>query len=613
MIAEVAIGLEIKKSFDYQAEAFAGLKRGSRVLVDFNNKKRVGFVVNIKKKQRVKFRLKPILAVLDRTAAFTENLLDFSKEVSLNYLYSQGDILEMMLPLALRKGRYFDESFLCRTNPRVPSDSGKITYIRENINTHVRFSNYREIVLKARRENKKVIICVPQKDDAFTVKNFLENNIADLKIALLFGSQAPSLQLKEWIRVRTQEADVCIGTRFAIFAPFINIETIIVEKENFYGYFQPEKPFYHLRDLSIMRAKLERSGLVLHSDFPSIWVYKSLKEKKLKFLDLSSENFPKAKIFDLKDYSFKGYPVFSHLIQELIRKYLQDQKKVILFWNRKGFSHLLRCNICGEVLKCPKCSNFLSFSIDAKSYLCSKCGFKRESRARCYKCKKGYIKNIGTGIERVESIFSKIFPDKKITTLSKGKYLKQKEWDILISTQRLIFLETIPQAELLVVSGLDFMSSQGDYTSSLELFFLVKRLKSLAKEEFVLFTFNPGYYPIAALNQDWPWFYERELKQRKSLKFPPYFHVAKVGMRQKTQSSLLKNITSFKTVLEQTSAASNNIHIYGPIEDSPFKRSGTFHYFLFIKAKRIDVLRKALDKTISKFRKSSAKISLIIQ
>lgn len=612
MIAKVVVGLEIKKAFDYDAKGLVSLKKGTRVLVDFNNKVRIGFVVNILKKKTSHFRLKPILDVLDSHPAITSNLFRFSQDIASRYLYSQGEILEMMLPNYLRKNHRLNfeikESSL---NPR--KEAGKIIYLRENINQHQRFEHYKKMIYQTLRKKRKVIICLPHREDVLMMKKILDESIKDVQIGLLFGTQSSRTQYEEWLKIRVQLADISIGTRFVIFAPFVNVGLIIVDKENFYGYFQPEKPFYHLRDLALIRAKMEDAQLVLHSDFPSLEAYGLMRDKQAECTDLFRGTFPRVKIFNLKDYKFKGSAIFSSLAQEIVRRFLKANKKVIIFWNRKGFANILRCSICGKVLTCPECGNFLSFLKEKKVYICRRCQRQKKYVARCPQCKSGYIKNMQAGIEKIESVFKRLFPDKKIVTVSKEQRLIAADWDVLIATQKMLFLEQIPSAELVIASGLDYMCSLGDYTSSLKIFFLAERLKNLAKEEFILFTFNPDYYPFKAILKPWQWFYRKELRQRRSLKFPPHFHLAKIIMRQKNEDLLLKNISSLKAHLEKNIGQQKYVSIYGPVKDEPFKKAGKFHYFLLLKAKSLKVLRKVLDKAICKFRRSSAKISLILK
>ena len=605
MIAEVLVCLEIKKSFDYKFKDNLFLKEGMRVLVDFAGKERVGFVVRIKKSSSQR-KLKSVLEVLDNFPAFTPNLLKFSQKISKYYLYSQGEILEMMLPLYLRRKKILriqPQNFSSQISRRE-----EVIYLRENITKTDRFNYYKEIIEANLRNNKKVIICVPQKEEAFFIKDFLEENIKALSVALLFGSERASSQFKEWLKLREGKAQVCIGTRFAIFSPLQNLGAIVVEKENFFGYFQPEKPFYHLRDLALMRAKIDKVVLVFHSDFPSLELYSLLKRKKITYINMFKEIDSKVKIFNLEDYKLGREALFSGLSLEIIRSYLDKKKRVIIFWNRKGFANLLRCNLCKEIIKCPRCGNFLSFSLD-KHYFCRRCGYKNKE-GDFHRCGRDYIKKIGIGIERLQLKFKRFFPDKKILKLTKEEILP-KNWDILISTQKILFLKSPVCAQLVVFSGIDSLLSWGDFNSSLEVYHLLERLKEMAREELIIFTFHPSYYLFQALKKGWEWFYKREFKERKAWELPPYSHLAKISLRAKREKTLLKRIETLKALIEKQSLkVASKIEVYGPLKEKASSKK--LSYSLVVKAPTYNIINKILKKVLEKFKKSTTKLSLII-
>lgn len=611
MIAEIAVSVEVNQSFDYDAGDFPFLKRGMRVWIDFNNRRILGIVLDIKDKKKASFKLKPVLKVLDSSPSLPEPLLKLSESMSKRYLYSKGEMLRMMLPLSLRKKRLLE--IKGDLDKRVKPGGIKTVYIREDIKDSVRFDYYSKAIKEALLRREQAIICLPQKDDILRTRKLLSERLQGVDIGELYSLQRSSEQLEQWVRMRQGDISVCVGTRQAVFAPFVNLGLIIIDKESFYGYFQPEKPFYHLRDLAFMRAKNEGLKIILHSDCPSIEGYRILKRKNAESIDLFKEKKPKINIFDLHNYKFKRYPVLSGLSLEITRKYLDKGKKVIVFWNRKGFAYLLKCSHCGEILKCPNCESFMSFSLDKKSYICNHCGKKLAVLKRCNKCNKGYIRNIGVGTERAVSNFRKFFPGRKIFMLSKDQPEYPQDWDMLIATEKLVYSKNIPFADLVIVSGIDSLLSRGDYSSGIEVFSILSRLENLAEEEMAVFTFHPGYYPIKAVKRGWEWFYKRELKERKSLQLPPYFHLAKVSFRQKSIPILIRNISRFKEVLEEQGKKHKDFYIYDFVKSYPFKEGGNYHYYLLVKSKSMALLKSVIKKSLCKFRKSSAKISLEIK
>lgn len=613
MIAEVVVGLAVDKVFDYDAHAFPGLKRGMRVIVEFGRKKEIGFVIKLKKTKSKNIKLKPVVEVLDSAPAFPVSLLNLSFQIASSYLIGKGEVLKKMLPLALRKKKKITLPTLYNAagNNRNGKASRRVKYIKENLTSFKRIQYYKENITEKIKQGKKVLICVPYKEDAYRIRDFLKKAVNESKIALLFGTDKPSNQFCEWDKIRESKVDVCIGTRFSVFAPFEGIGLIIIEKENFYGYFQPEKPFYHLRDIVLMRGEEEKSDVILHSDVPSLSVFKLLKDKDVDFIDFDKEDGVKVKVFDLNNYKFSRYPLFSSLSLEIIRSYVSKGKKVVVFWHRKGFSYILRCTYCKEILKCSNCESPLVFSSVKNIYMCNKCGKTFEVTSKCPKCRRGNIRNIGMGSERVEVNLQRIFGEYKV--INSGDFGEgAKDWDILLCTQEVMFSGALPEADLVLASGLDSIYSLGDYSAGMELFFLLYRLKDMAKQEFIIFTFQSSYYPIQALQKNWDWVYLEEFKSRKSLKLPPFFRLAKVVLRQKSKSSGYKNISALKDDLEKSSNKEKQVSVYGPLEENPFKKGDKFYYYLVVKARDVKLLRDVLNKSLCKFKRSSAKISVII-
>jgi primosomal protein N' (replication factor Y) len=74
----------------------------------------------------------------------------------------------------------------------------------------------------------------------------------------------------EYRRIAKGETRVVVGARSAIFAPLENIGLFILDEEHVESYKQDTTPFYHAREIAIMRAEYHHAKVVLGSATPSL-------------------------------------------------------------------------------------------------------------------------------------------------------------------------------------------------------------------------------------------------------------------------------------------------------------------------------------------------------
>jgi len=77
---------------------------GTRVWVNFRNKKEVAYVVELNNKTKIK-KLKEIISVIDTFPVLDEPLLELTKRLAQYYCCSWGEAIDAALPEDLRKGK----------------------------------------------------------------------------------------------------------------------------------------------------------------------------------------------------------------------------------------------------------------------------------------------------------------------------------------------------------------------------------------------------------------------------------------------------------------------------------------------------------------------------
>ena len=106
LYAKVVLGLPIDGPFDYfvPPDLEEDVSIGSRVWVNFRNKKEVAYIIGLSNQTAIK-KIKNILILIDREPVLDEHMLLLTRRLAEYYCCSWGEAIETALPDDLRKGR----------------------------------------------------------------------------------------------------------------------------------------------------------------------------------------------------------------------------------------------------------------------------------------------------------------------------------------------------------------------------------------------------------------------------------------------------------------------------------------------------------------------------
>jgi len=436
-----------------------------------------------------------------------------------------------------------------------------------------------------------VLICFPQLSYLEAARQILEKDFSS-RLKVMHSQIKEKDFFETWSSTRANA--LILGTRVSIFHYPYDLKLIVVEEQNSPYYFQEEKPYHNLLDVALLLAQFEKCRLVLSSGFPSLLAYKLIKDKKMTLLE-SSGQAARIKVIGASEYSKRK--VVNPVMVELLRKNIQAGKKSVVLWNRKGFGRVVKCSVCSHVFKCSHCSGFLRLSLKSNEGVCPYCHKKELLPKICPHCQKGYLKNSGWGIERIENMLKKDFPEAKINAWDE----RSPESNIILSTSKI--LSSLYGGEVFdcgYVLDADYSLARADYEAAFETFLYLKKLSLFFKEELHVFTGNSDYYLFKYLNGDWKDFYEAESGFREKLNLPPFGLIVKITLRSKNKNNLLKQAQNLYNKLEE-----KKYQVYGPLEEEPFKLRDKFRYYLVVKAQRSFALRKAIKEDLKKFRSSA--------
>ncbi|MBN1901357.1 primosomal protein N' [Candidatus Sumerlaeota bacterium] len=430
-----------------------------------------------------------------------------------------------------------------------------------------------------------------------------------------------------WRAIKEGRIECLVGPRSAVFAPFPNLGLIVVDEEHESTYKQNEVPRYHARDVALMRAKTRRAVAILGSATPSLESFHNARKGKISLLILPARikdtPLPSVELIDMaKEMAErKTLDLFSKRLENSIHKRLQNGEQVILFLNRRGFANFLLCPKCHHIITCDHCSVTMTYHKIGHKLVCHYCGEVKDVPTLCPNCESENLALIGTGTQRIEDELIKKFPTARIlrldsdslgtrkSFLQKWKAITSGEVDILFGTQILAKGFDLAPVTLVGVISADHSLFLPDFRSAERTFALLTQVAGRSGRgdkpgEVVIQTFLPHHYSIAdALSQNYSVFAERELKNRKALRFPPFYKLVSVLFTGKNPKLISERIQRFANILRilRNQYRLNQITILGPAPSPIAKIGDHFRFRLILRSEKNDEMRRLLKSSLDKF------------
>jgi len=597
-IAKVVFDIGVDKEFDYIIPAGLSLRKGARVLLDFNRRKMVGVVVSLAAHSNIP-NLKPVIDVLDDTPFLNSESISFAKRLRKEYPYSLGEMVFMMLHPSLRRKKRTSISHQVSSSKDGPKRFKKTLIKADNFGE--RFNMYKDKI-KATLTRGSVMIFFPTVDYLNSASRVIDEYFSSA--VRIHSRQNPKDNFKNWVKARGAKS-LIVGTRGTIFHYPSDLSLIIVEDDSSPYYFNPEKPYYNLVKVAEILCRHKYIELIISSDYPALSTYKDYKNKKIGLYENAAKTND-VKVFDFNRLRTKKARIFTPFAIELMRKNLQDGRNILLLWNRRNFSLFLKCTKCGYIPQCLRCSSPLKLSIDRHKGVCSFCGAGYDVPEVCPECNTGYIRPIGVGIERLENIVKKIFPEWKASKVDKA----DDSTRIFLSTSKIAnyIISSAGNFDIIFVLDADKHLSLIDYDSALNAFMYLRRVASMTKDSVYVFTHNPGHYIWESINKKWEYFYDKELALRKKFSFPPYGKLVKLTLRAKNKNNLFKKAQSLYNSFKEYTP-----YVFGPLEEIPFKMRDKYRYSVIVQFKKKRGVLGTLNSVISGYRSSSYKLAVEIK
>src|SRR5213592_1911660 len=377
-------------------------------------------------------------------------------------------------------------------------------------------------------------------------------------VAVLHSHLSEGERHDEWHKIHAGRARIAIGARSAVFAPLKDLGLIVVDEEHETTYKQEEAPRYHARDLAVVRGKIEKCVVVLGSATPSLESYHNAGTGQYRLLTLTQrvdeKQMPLIRIVDLRQErrKEKKAAILSERLSRAIADRLEKREQTILFLNRRGFSTSLLCSNCGEARNCPNCSVALTFHRHpavAGRLSCHLCGHTAAVPKKCPACGQDALIYHGFGTEKVEATVSQIFPKAAVRRMDADSMTRKEAYretlrslrtaniDIHVRQQRIAKGLHFPNVTLVGIINADLALHLPDFRAAERTFQLLTQVAGRAGRgqtpgKVILQTYFQDHYAVQyAAAHDFAGFYDKELRFRSWMHYPPYSALANVLVR----------------------------------------------------------------------------------
>ncbi|MBQ8341185.1 MAG: primosomal protein N' [Clostridia bacterium] len=434
------------------------------------------------------------------------------------------------------------------------------------------------------------------------------------RVAVMHSALGAGERMDAYHRILSGEADVVVGTRSAVFAPVKDLGLIVMDEEHEHTYKSDMNPKYHARDVARYRCAHNKAMLLLCSATPSLESYKRAKEGRYTLLTLKTRHggavLPEVRVADMRGEAGEGnLSPLGRQLTEALQQNAEAGNQAILFLNRRGYNHVVSCRSCGEAVTCPSCSVSLTYHTKKHSYdegylVCHFCGRRQPLPKVCPSCGSEHLARIGYGTQRVEQELGELLPGRGIlrmdtdTTSTRFSYdellgaFRRHEADVLLGTQMVTKGHDFPDVTLVGVLMADSSLYLDDYRAGERTFSMLTQVIGRAgragkRGTAVIQTCNPDHDVIQlACKQDYETFYEREIKLRRLLLFPPFCDIALLTLSHKDERELLLAAKALSDELtKRIAAAYSDVKIvaFGPFEAPVYRADGQYRMRMVIK------------------------------
>ena len=416
---------------------------------------------------------------------------------------------------------------------------------------------YIKLIERFIRQGKQVLYLLPEIALTSQIIRRLQKHFGGY-IGIYHSKFNQNERVEIWNKIKTGELKVVLGARSALFLPFSDLGLIVVDEEHDVSYKQQDPaPRYHARDAAIYYASLFNAHVLLGSATPSVESYFNAQNQKYG-LAILGERFggvqlPAIEIIDTKRMfdAAKNKIIITPPLKAAIDRSLEENKQVILFQNRRGYSPYQVCQVCGWIPHCKYCDVSLTFHKNTHKLHCHYCGTVYPPVHSCMACGSDKFAQRNFGTERIEEQLEEMFPQARIARMDvdsvRGKMahdnliqlFEQGRLDLLVGTQMVVKGLDFENVNLVGILDADSLLSFADFRVNERAFQLMEQVSGRAgrkdKQGKVYIQVGNTQHPVLYFVQqhDYGLFYNQEIEGRRQFFYPPFSRLVQLTFKHK--------------------------------------------------------------------------------
>jgi primosomal protein N' (replication factor Y) len=458
---------------------------------------------------------------------------------------------------------------------------------------------YLSLIERTLAQGRQALLLVPEIGLAPQTVRRLRDRLG-VPVEVLHSNLAEGERARAWLRMRSGEARVVLGTRSAVFTPLPHAGVIIVDEEHDSAYKQQEGFRYHARDLALLRGRALQVPVLLGSATPSLESLANVEAGRYRALHLRSRPAatqpPQVQIVDMRAQRLEHglSPALLHAVGETVAR----GEQVLVFRNRRGYAPVLLCHGCGWHAECPRCEHPLTLHAAWRKLVCHHCDLQAPVPSVCPACGSPELKPQGQGTERLEEALTALFPQTPVLRIDRETTRRRDAFEqlldnlaqdapaILVGTQMLAKGHDLPNLTLVAIVGVDEGLLSVDFRSGERLAQLVVQVAGRAgrarKPGRVLLQTHHPDHPLlrTLLAQGYAAAAKELLTERRQAGLPPYGHQVLLRCEAHQRAAVDAFLSEACAALPDT----RNLQIAGPMPAPMPLRAGRQRGQLLIEA-----------------------------